>query len=62
MNYNGYAIQWVWIKGWAVGFLYYDHYMEVTNGNMDIEEYDPEDYYQVLDFCFLIFAIKITIW
>ena len=62
MNYNGYAVQWVWIKGWAVGFLYYDHYMEVTNGNMDIEEYDPEDYYQVLDFCFLIFAIKITIW
>ena len=44
MNYNGYAIQWVWIKGWAVGFLYYDHYMEVTNGNMDIEEYDHEDY------------------
>ena len=62
MNYNGYAIQWVWIKGWAIGFLYYDHYMEVTNGNMDIEEYDPDDYYQVLDFCFLIFAIKITIW
>jgi len=62
MNYNGYAVQWVWIKGWAIGFLYYDHYMEVTNGNMDIEEYDPDDYYQVLDFCFLIFAIKITIW
>jgi len=62
MNYNGFAIQHVWIKGLMLGVLYYDHYMEVQNGNMTIEEYDPEDYYQVVDFCFIFFAIKITVW
>lgn len=45
-----------------LGVLYYDPYMEVTNGNISIEEYDPEDYYQVVDFCFIFFAIKITVW
>lgn len=62
MKFNGYAIQWVWIKGFVVGFLYYDFYMEVENGNIPIEEYNPEDYYQTYDFCFLLFAIKFTVW
>jgi hypothetical protein len=62
MNYNGFAIQFVWIKGLLLGAIYYDHYMEVQNGNMTLEEYDPEDFYQVFDFCFIFFAIKITVW
>lgn len=61
-NLNGIHVQFVPIKGLLIGFLYYDTYMEVTNGNVSIEEYDPEDFYQTFDFCFLLFAIKITVW
>lgn len=62
MMFNGYAIQFVWIKGLLLGILYYDPYMEVTNGNLPIEDYDHDEFYQTFDFCFIFFAIKITIW
>ena len=49
--FNGYAIQFVWIKGLLLGILYYDPYMEVTNGNLPIEDYDHDEFYQTFDFC-----------